>query len=154
MADETTITTPPTAETPATPVNPVEARITDLSSKVKTASEERDAALARETAANKKAEFNEGFVDVVTEFSAAKEHKTEIEEKFKAGYTVKDATFAVLGAAGKLGAPKVDRQPIGGGSASTTITAPSGGKEISNMTQAERKEALQEAQRRGDLSLT
>lgn len=147
---------------PATPAvviesqapNPVEARITDLSSKVKTASEERDAATARAEAAEKKAAFAEGFAEVVTEFSAAKEHKADIEAKVASGYTVKDATFAVLGAAGKLGAPKVDRQPIAGGSAPTNITIQSNDKSPDQMTRDEKRTALLEAQRKGDLGLS
>lgn len=154
MADEP-ITTPPPTETPPAPpapaVNPVEARITDLSSKVKTASEERDAALAKVAAAEKKAAFAEGFVDIVTEFPAAKEHKADIEAKVMAGYSPKDAAFAVLGAAGKLGAPKVDRAPVGGGSASTPITIQPN-KELDNMTREEKRAAILEEIKKGNIS--
>lgn len=152
MADEpiTQPVTPPVAieQKP----NPVEERITDLSSKVKTASDERDAATARAEAAERKVAFAEGFVDVVTEFAAAKDHKTDIEAKVMAGYSVKDATYAVLGAAGKLGAPKVDRQPVAGGSANTNITVQAD-KSIESMTRDEKRAALVEAQRKGDLGL-
>lgn len=156
MADEPITTPPPAEPAPAAVavpvVNPVEARITDLSSKVKTASEERDAALAKVAAAEKKAAFAEGFVDIVTEFPQAKDHKADIEAKVMAGYSPKDAAFAVLGAAGKLGAPKVERVPVAGGSASTSITAPAA-KASGDMTQAERRAALIEAERKGDLGL-
>jgi hypothetical protein len=138
---------------PVVKPNAVEERITDLSSKVKTASDERDAALARVEAAEKKAAFATDFVEVAAEFAAAREHKADIEAKVMSGYTVKDATFAVLGAAGKLGAPKVERTPIAGGSASTNITIQSN-KPATDMTREERRAALIEAERKGDLGLS
>lgn len=154
MADEpiTQPVTPP--ETPAIPpVNPVEARITDLSSKVKTASEERDAANAAKLVAEKKAEFADGFIDIVGSNPAAKEHRADIEAKFQAGYTLQDATFAVLGAAGKLGAPQIERRPTPGGSAPTNITVQSN-KTAEQMTREERRSALVKAQEAGDLFLS
>lgn len=152
MADES-ITQPATpAVVLETKPNPVEERITDLSSKVKIASEERDAALAKVEAAEKKAAFAEGFVDVIAANPAAKDHKVDIEAKFASGYTLQDATFAVLGAAGKLGAPKVDRQPVAGGSASTNVTVQAD-KAIDQMTREEKRAALVEAERKGDLGL-
>lgn len=135
--------------------NPVEERITDLSSKVKTASDERDAANTRAEAAERKAAFAEGFVDVIAtpELAAAKDHKADIEAKVMSGYSVKDATYAVLGAAGKLGSPKVERQPVAGGSASTNVTIQTD-KSFDQMTQKEKRDALVEAQRKGDLGLS
>lgn len=125
-----------------------EARIKDLSGKVKTASEERDAEkTARETAEAGKAEaererdFYSGFSDVVSVNPAAKDHKDEILAKVKGGYTVQDATFAVLGAAGKLGQQTVERATAAGGSADIQVNR-EGTKTIGEMTQAERREAL------------
>jgi len=155
MADEPITTPPPAAAPPpADPppgVNPVEARITDLSSKVKTASEERDAAKAAADAAQKKAAFAEGFLDVVVANPAAKDHKAEIEAKVSAGYTVQDATYAVLGAAGKLGTPQVARTPITGGSAATPITI-QGNKELENMSREELRAAFLEEVKKGNIA--
>ncbi len=154
MADEI-ITQPATpAVTIESKPNPVEERITDLSSKVKTASEERDAARAEAEAAKKTAAFANEFVDIAAEFPAAREHKADIEAKVMAGYSPKDAAFAVLGAAGKLGTPKVERQPVVGGSAPTTISLQGGNKNIEEMTRDEKRSALLEAQRKGDLGLS
>lgn len=150
MADEI-ITTPPATVVEQKP-NPVEERITDLSGKVRVASEERDAATARAEAAEKKAAFAEGFVDIAAEFAAAREHKAEIEAKVMGGYSVKDAAFAVLGAAGKLGAPKVERSPVAGGSAATPITMPQV-KAVGSQSRDELRAALIEAERKGDLGL-
>ncbi len=136
-------------------------RITDLSGKVKTASEERDAEkAAREKAETEKAEvarerdFYQGFSDVVSENPQAKDHKDDILAKVKSGYTVADATYAVLGPLGKIPAPKVETQSIAGGSAVTT--PPQGGatKAVSEMTRDEKRAALVEAEGRGDIALT
>lgn len=152
MADELINTPAPTPVVEAQAPNPVEARITDLSSKVKTASDERDAATARAEAAEKKAAFAEGFVDIVTANPAAKEHKADIEAKVMEGMKLQDAMYAVLGPAGKLGTPKVDRQPVAGGSASTNISANQGNKELSGMTREELRAAVVEEVRKGTIS--
>lgn len=146
------------------PINPpavsdAQQRITDLSTKVKNASDERDAAKAlAETAAAEKAtmekerDFYATFTDTVATNPGAKEHKDEILAKVKSGYTIEDATFAVLGKAGKLGNQVVDRAPHGG-SADTAL--PSGGQKTpGEMTQAERRAELIKAQDRGDISLS
>lgn len=139
----------------------VQKRITALSGKVETIAGERDAALAatkaaeeKVAAAEKKAMFAEGFVDVVAGNPAAKEHKTDIEAKVMAGYSVQDATYAVLGPLGKLGSPTIERvaSPAGGSSATQiTGTAPKAAKD---MTSAELRVQLVEAQNRGDLYLS
>lgn len=156
MADETIIQPVAAAEvTPPAPtptVNPVEARITDLSSKVRTASEERDAAISKVAAAERKAEFSDGFVDMVLANPAAKDYKADIQAKFDAGYTLQDATFAVLGAAGKLGTPQVERRPAQGGSAPNNIT-PQSNKSVEQMSREERRQALVNAEKAGDLFL-
>lgn len=141
MADET-ITTPEGK-------NPLDSRLKDLlDDKTKLAQEvaskdnalkeanDKFAALERENT------FNSGFADVLGTHQAAKDHKEEIRAKVLGGYSVEDATFAVLGKAGKLGgnaqAPVVSPA---GGSAATTM--PQGGtKAPSDMSQAERREAL------------
>ena len=145
---------------PASEPSEVQKRITDLSGKVKTASEERDAAkaLAEKEAAEKAAislerDFYAGFSDLVSTNPAAKDHKDEILQKVKGGYTVEDATFAVLGKAGKLGAPAPAASPSPlGGSAGTTVTGAQV-KSPNEMTRDERRAALMEAEKRGDLSM-
>lgn len=136
-------------------------RITDLSGKVRDTAAERDNERAgREKAETEKAEvarerdFYQGFSDVVSTNPAAKDHKDDILAKVKSGYTVEDATFAVLGKLGKLAQPKVDSTAIAGGSAVTT--PPQGGahKSVSEMTREEKRAALIELEKSGDISLT
>lgn len=151
MADETLITPP----------SPAEERIKDLSDKVKNASTERDAEKARaDSEAAKAAEvtrerdFYAAFSDTVTTHPAAKDHKDEIKAKVMAGYSTQDATFAVLGAAGKLGQPQVESRPIAGGSASISLPQNGGSKTVGEMTRDEKRAALFEAEKRGDIGLT
>ena len=140
MADEITNNQP----TPAAEISPAQERITELSSKVKVEAERATAAEAKAAEAEKKAAFAEQFVDVVSQNPAAKEHKADIQAKVLAGYTVQDATFAVLGAAGKLGnapAPVAPPSPAGG-SATVPIQA-NADKPVSEMSLAEKRAALE-----------
>ena len=144
--------------------NKVEKRIKDLSEKVRLTSEERDeqkrilgdrdkkiAELERENS------FNSGFVDVLANHSAAKDHKDEIKAKVLSGYSIEDATFAVLGKAGKLGqptpspAPKPEN-PAGGSAVNQPITG--GEKKLNELTREEKRAKLLEAETRGDISIT
>lgn len=139
MADEP-ITQPAPAEAPKEPTR-AEERITQLSDKVKTEAEARQKAETNQAEAERRAAFAEGFVDIVTTQPAAKDHKEEIKEKVLKGYSVQDATYAVLGAAGKLGGAPAQSPQVAGGSAATAM--PQGGqKEVKDMTQAERREQL------------
>lgn len=99
-------------------------------------------------------DFYQGFSDVVSTNPSAKDHKDDILAKVKSGYTVEDATYAVLGKLGKLAQPKVEHQAIAGGSA--VITPPQGGanKQVSEMSRDEKRAALMELERSGDISLT
>lgn len=97
---------------------------------------EKLAALEKENA------FNSGFADILGTQPAAKEHRDEIKAKVLAGYTPEDATFAVLGKAGKLGQPAPAPASPAGGSAPNTISQ-TGQKTVSEMTQAERRAALE-----------
>lgn len=126
-----------------------ETRINQLSKKVSLAVEERDAEkTARETAeaktadAERRASFAEGFTDVVANNPAAKEFKADIQAKVMSGYSVEDATYAVLGKAGKLGQPKVEETQTAGGSSATQLPNNGGNKTVSEMTQDERRAAL------------
>ena len=123
-------------------------RIKELSDKVELTSKERDelvnlrdkdqkkiAELERENA------FNSGFADILGTHGAAKDFKDKIKEKVMGGYTVEDATFAILGKEGKLGvASEPTTQIVAGGSAANT--QPTGPKEIKDMTQQERRDIL------------
>jgi hypothetical protein len=141
-----------------------EKRIKDLSSKVKTASEATETEkLAREAAESKTLEvererdFYSGFSDVVATNPQAKEFKDDILAKVKSGYTVEDATFAVLGKAGKLGMqpePKPEEMHIAGGSATNSLPQNGATKPISEMTREEKRAELQKAEARGDISLS
>lgn len=143
MADEQNITQTPSQPTVENQPSRAEERITQLSDKVKTEAELRQKAEAGKAEADRRAAFAEGFVDVIATQPAAKDHKEEIREKVLKGYSVQDATFAVLGAAGKLGASVSTPAPqVAGGSAATAM--PQGGqKEIKDMTQAERRAQLE-----------
>ncbi len=138
MADEPIIQ--PVVETVVTPA---QERITELSDKVKTTATERDTEKAARETAEKERDFYAGFSDVVATNPAAASHKDDILAKVKSGYTVEDATYAVLGKAGKLGTQKpiAPQSPAGG---SAVVTPPQGGSKTPNeMTQAERRAALE-----------
>ncbi len=129
-----------------------ETRINQLSKRISLTTEERDAEKqAREAAEAKTSEiererdFYAGFADVIATNPQAKDHKDDILAKVKSGYTVEDATFAVLGKAGKLGAPTavaVETTIAAGGSATNGITQ-TGEKTIGEMSQAERRSELE-----------
>lgn len=136
-----------------------EKRIKQLSHSVRTTAEERDAEKqAREKAegtaaeATRERDFYAGYADVVAENPAAKEHKEELLAKVRGGMTLEDATYVVLGKAGKLGAPKEPEPSPAGGSASTT-PAPAT-KSVAEMSREDKRSALQEAQKKGDLFLS
>jgi hypothetical protein len=132
----------PIIETTPKP-NRAEERITELSEKVKEEATAREAAEKKVAEAERKAQFAEGFADVLGTHPAAKEHKADIEAKVVAGYSVEDATYAVLGKAGKLGTPATPAPGSpAGGSAATTPTQ-TGNKEIKDMSLAEKREILE-----------
>ena len=141
--------------------NKVEKRIKDLSEKVRLTAEERDAGnLQLEEATSKtnnlqrERDFYASFSDVVSTNPAAKDHKEDILAKVKGGYSVEDATYAVLGKAGKLGQSQpVVESPIGG---SAAVNQPITGvqKSVSEMSRDEKRVKLLEAEQRGDISLS
>lgn len=141
MADETINQTVPPQEN-----NRAEERITQLSDKVKTEAEARAKAESERTAAERRAVFAEGFADVLASHPMAKDHKDDIRAKVDAGLSVEDAAFAVLGKAGKLGAPVAPPPPpptqVAGGSA---VVNTSGGssKSLKEMTTAEKRAELE-----------
>lgn len=137
----------------------------DLSEKVKLTSEERDEKdrLLKEqetktSELQKERDFYAGFSDVVSANPMAKDHKDDILAKVKSGYTVEDATFAVLGKAGKLGqqktiesAPISKENPAGGSAPNQPMTG--GAKPVDQMSREEKRAALIEAEARGDLGV-
>lgn len=142
MADETIIEPAEESES--------QKRIKQLSEKVRLTSEERDEKerlfkeeSEKRATIEKERDFYAGFSDVVSQNPAAKDHKDDILAKVKSGYTVEDATFAVLGKAGKLGVQlqQVSTPQVAGGSASTAM--PQGGQKTpGEMTQQERRDQL------------
>lgn len=139
MAEEIiTPTTPQSTEPEQTRTNE---RVTELSDKVKTTAEALKAEQDKNLTLERKAAFAEGFIDVLSTTPSAKDHKADIEAKVMGGYTVQDATYAVLGAAGKLGGIAPPPANPAGGSAPNVITQ-TGNKTAGEMTQAERREQL------------
>ena len=142
MADETVITqVVPATEEPSR----AEERIQQLSEKVKNEATAREAAEKAKTEAEKRATFAEGFSDILATNPAAKDFKADIQAKVMSGYSVEDATFAVLGKAGKIGIQVPNVVPtatdVAGGSA-VVNSAPVSQKSPLEMTQDERREAL------------
>jgi len=140
----------------------VEGRIKDLSHKVKTIAEEKEVeskarkeAEDRASLAEKERDFFSGFSDSIASYPEAKDHKDEIKAKVLVGYSIEDATVSVLAKAGKLNkvAPKVDKTASMGGSATVNVSGGSS-KPVSEMTQAEKKQALLDAEKSGDLSMS
>jgi len=136
--------------------NPTKERIEELSGKVKTTATERDTEKARAEKAEKERDFFEGFSGILGTHPAAKDHKDEIKAKVLAGYTVEDATFAVLGKAGKIGEAPAQTKKIdaAGGSADVNAGVRNTGskKDPANMTQAEKRAMLVDAERDGAIS--
>lgn len=141
-------------------INRAEERIKDLSTKAKTAYQERDEASAKAQAeadarqtAEKERDFFKEFSTLTSKHPNAAEYQDKILEKVKGGYTPEDATVSVLNAEGKLspivGTP-VSPANAGGGSASTVI--PQGERGADQMTQAERRDALLKANESGELA--
>ena len=138
----------------------VEKRIKDLSEKVRLTSEERDAerrrleeTLNKTTELQRERDFFASFSDVVSTHPAAKDHKDDILAKVKDGYSVEDATFAVLGKLGKLSQPEPVIENPAGGSAAVNQPIAGGSKGVSEMNREEKRAKLVEAEQRGDISL-
>lgn len=144
MTDEN-ITTP---QSPPVDTSRAEERIKQLSDKVESTSKERDEKLklieerdVKIASLERENTFNTGFGDILSTHSSAKDHKDEIREKVLAGMNVEDATYAVLGKAGKLVQPTQPLPNPAGGSASMSISH-TGDKPIADMTQEERRSQL------------
>lgn len=144
-------------------INKTEERIKNLSSKVKDTSRERDEANAKaqseaeaRVAVEKERDFYASFSDQTSKYPGASEHKDAIKEKVMAGYSVEDATVAVLAKEGKY-TPQVEQAPApanaAGGSASFQL--PSGSsKTLGEMSRDEKRAELEAAIGRGDIYLS
>ena len=139
----------------------VEKRIKDLSEKVRLTAEERDAEkhkldefTSKNSELQRERDFYASFSDVVSTNPAAKDHKEDILAKVKSGYTVEDATFAVLGKAGKLSQPEVAVESPAGGAAAVNQPITGASKKISEMSRDEKRNALVEAEKRGEISMS
>lgn len=143
--------------------NKVEKRIKDLSEKVRLTSEERDEQKRileerenRIKELERENSFNSGYADMLSTHPAAKDHKDDIKAKVLSGYSIEDATFAVLGKAGKIGQPEpkpiVHENPAGGSAVNAFPS--SGEKTLSQLSREEKRQKLIEAEQRGDISVT
>lgn len=157
MADEVieqTTEVAQTAELENKPTSRGVERNKELADKVKEAATERDAAkkAAEEAAAER--DFYKNLAKLSSKYPAAADYEDKILEKVKKGYDMDDATVAVLTKAGKLNnmPPKVERETVAGGSATTNPSQ--GVKGPKEMTQAERLNALREAEARGEIGLS
>lgn len=104
--------------------------------------------------ASKERDFYKGFNQISTKYQGANEYQDKIWEKVQSGYDVEDATISILAKEGKYTPPvgKVEKETVAGGSANTSMNT-GGGKSINEMTQAEKRTALLEAEAKGELSL-
>lgn len=146
-------------------VNKTEQRIKNLSEKVKLTAKERDEldALNKQKdeqlgVKDKEIEFYKSFSQVVTkpEFAAASEYQDSIREKVLGGYTVEDATLSVLNKEGKYTPPPPkapEAESPAGGSAINTLQSGTD-KSVGEMNREEKRAALMEAERRGDIVLS
>lgn len=136
------------------PINKAEERIKSLNSKVIATSTERDEALAKAATLEKENAFLASFSDMAVKYPTASEFRDQIKEKVMSGYTAEDATVSVLNSQGKLiPQPPAPPAPAAGGSASNILPG-TGTKSVKEMSQAERREAIIEAEKRGDIGLT
>lgn len=142
-------------------INRTEKRIKDLSSTVKTTSEERDAANAAKEAAEaarlaaeKERDFFKGFSEVSTKYQGASEHQDKIWDKVKNGYTVEDATVAVMNSEGKLvPPPPAPLAPAAGGSAPMPSLELSQ-KPLEEMSREDKRATLMGLEKKGDIYLS
>src|SRR3990167_4121655 len=141
--------------------NKIEKRIKDLSEKVKLTADERDAEKRRTeeetTKSNnlqKEVEFLNSFGDQLTKYPDASSYRDKIKEKVLKGYSVEDATVSTLASEGKLTPKEVRIDNVAGGSAAVNQPVSGGEKSISEMTREEKRNALLEAEKRGEISMS
>lgn len=138
----------------------VEKRIRGLSEKVKLTSDERDelqrkleAEQQKTAALEKERGFLSDFGNQVTKYPDAIAFRDQIKERVLKGYSVEDATVSVLNTEGKLFKRESSPESPAGGSATLTPQSPVD-KKISEMSREEKRNALLEAEKRGDLGVS
>ncbi len=138
----------------------LEKRMTGLVEKAKTAESERDAERAEKeklasekTALQKERDFYAGFSKSTSKYPQATDFQDDIKSKVMSGYSVEDATVSVLASKGKLTTAAPERDMVAGGSAPTM---PQTGREkpISEMTREEKRAALIEAEKKGEIYIS
>jgi hypothetical protein len=143
-------------------INKIEQRIGKLNEKVILTAKERDdlakakAELESEKETiTKERDFYAGFADSVSKYPGAAEYKDAIKEKVLLGYDPEDATIAVLAKEGKYTpqTPVEELESPAGGSAANQMNL-KGDKSPSEMTREELREALVEAEKKGELRLS
>ena len=121
--------------------------------KLEVESKARVEAELKATTLEKENSFLSSFSDINTKFPTASEYKDKIKEKvMTSGYSVEDATVAILHAEGKLTAPSVPKENVAGGSAPNQIVqTPT--KSMKEMTSDERWAVLREEEVKGNIGL-
>lgn len=140
--------------------NAVEERFINLNKRAKDAEDakaqaekaraESEAKLAQ---MEKETNFLNSFSDVSAKFPTASEFKDKIKDKvMTSGYSVDDATVAVLHAEGRLTSFPIQQGNVAGGSAPNQIVQ-TGNKTVKEMSSDERWATLREAEKRGDIGM-
>ena len=96
----------------------------------------------------KERDFFRDFSQVSSKYPKATEYQAQILEKVNSGYTTEDATLAILAKEGKLQMETPRPTNIAGGSASTVINE-TGDKQIEEMTNEEKRNALLQMEKEG-----
>lgn len=140
----------------------VKERFSKLSEKVTLSNKEKDDALAKVKTSEEESkslarerDFYKDFSISGAKYPNAAQYQDKIFDKVKAGYATEDAIVAVLNKEGKLttqAQPAPVHKTVEGGSATTNVS--SGEKSIDEMTRAEKLTALQDAEKRGDISMS
>src|SRR3990167_5848688 len=136
----------------------VKNRFDKLSEKVILTSKERDekAQLAEKLQAenssiSKERDFYKDFSVNVSKYPEASNYQDKILDKVRKGYSTEDAMVAVLNAEGKLNTPAPTPPPMGQVEGGSAPNISSGEKSLSDMTPAEKLQALGEADKTGAL---
>lgn len=121
--------------------------------KAETLAKEKGEIEAKMALMEKETAFLNSFSDVSTKFPTASEFKEKIKEKvMTSGYSVDDATVAVLHAEGRLSSSPTQQANVAGGSAPIQITNQAN-KPVNEMTQTEKWSALKQAEKEGLIGL-
>ncbi len=133
--------------------NPVEERMNNMANAKIEAEKKAQEAEAKAQASEKEVSFYKDFSGSMSKYPQANEYQDEIKGKVMSGYSVEDATVAVLAREGKLQPQAPQRQSPAGGSASNQIQS-GGNKQLGEMTRDERRQAIRDAEAAGAISLS